>query len=963
MKKNIILMILIVIGFIGISNSQQNATKHKIIIYESPFYKRFNVEKNRLIKYEFYVNDSIFNSDDFNNDKEKYVKDKKNAHLESLKTKNRYVFEENGLFGIKDNKKVVLTKPVFKKFNKTSQGFFYAFNEKKGCWVLFNKELNQITDCKYSDIYCKDYDNNKCFIEKARKYGTIDTAGKEIIPPVYSQIKFVGEDLLFIVSNNYRDLVTYNNELVFSGKNKKIQDFTCFSKGRGFESFCRFEDNGKQGVLDSTGKIIFKAEYDNIKILDFNNGKNKIRTFFLNKNNKWNIWYNKKMFLEDVDIIHPEFERNYSDFKMEIKSIIYKKQGECGIITNIDKKLSNNSFKKRSFKYIRLKSLEDYRKYKDIGYHYMDYKIQSDNLYYNENDLWGICDITGKVLLKANFENLFYFGSSVFSKYEKQSWDHTSDMYLAMKNHKWGIVDIEGNIIYDYKWDEINMKEFSYFIIVKANGKYGLIDEVGNLFLDTEYDKIKHLMFNSAATYAKIKKDGKWGLVALESEKSIEPDEEIKVLTDEILKNYSDAYSVSIVLKGKKLLECEYDDIKKFEFDKNTYFKLRKDSCWYLMNSNGEMIFDLCSKNIITMDFEKQKYLKVEENDNWNIFTANGKSTSNEKFKSLLKFGNTIYGQNEGGKWGTILTEGKIKHKFIYKDIVKLPIEHPPIKLAKIKLNNKWSILDDKSNFLTKFKFDDIEYLSGDKFYNDNHQYFKVRKNKKWGVLSINKDGKYILKQKVEYIYDSITVDKIFRNYFRVRLGDYWGLYDNGLNQIAKPEYKHILKLSKNKYLFFSDNNNCGEFSKGKFKLLQDKGKKIKIGFNFHKQRKGCLYGLFDSNDSLILDYEYFDIEKFHHKDKNFPYNMAKINKNGLYGYILTDGTFLVKPQFNELRAYQEDMARVMKKDKWGFIDLKGEIVIPLKYDYVEPFTDGKSKVKLNGKTFYIDKKGNSFYE
>ncbi len=934
---------------------------HKIVIYEEDYYKNFAAEWDKLIKYEFFVDENTFNSDEFKKNRESFIKDKEKAHLESLKTKNRYVFKKDSLFGVKELSGKVISPPVYYRFNKTEQGIFYAYNKNKGCWVLFNKALYPLTNCEYSDLFCKDFNSNKCFIEKANKFGTIDTTGKEMIPPIYSNFKYIGDSLLLAENGEKKDILTYDNRMIFSGKNKKINDTYCFNKYLGFETYCRFEENGYKGVVDNTGKIIFPPEYDDIKIASFNSEMGEIFTFILKTNDKWDLWYNGQIILKKVDFINPFIEEDYIDFKYDLDFLIFKKYNNYGIICNTYNQLEIKQYKNKIFKYIRSMPLEDYKLSIGRSLSYNGNNIHSKIIYYKENNLWGICDIHGEIILEAKYNKLFYFGTNIFTNSNKLSWDHTANMFLALKNGYWGIIDIKNDTIFDFKWTKINIKEFSEYIIVKSNEHYGLIDNMGNLYLNTRYDQIKRLSFNTGDEYATIKINGKYGLIDLDKELVIHPDDTINNLSAKLLNEYNDAYSVSITLKGKKLLNCNYDDIKTIEFGKYKYFKIRKDSCWKLIKPSGKEILDSCCKSISIIEFQKENYFKIKYNKYWTILSAKGKPVFDSKFKSIIEFGNTLYAKNEKDKWGSLISENGNCFKYIYDEISIIQDKYANSPFAKIKLNGKYAFLDKKCRIATGFDYDELDYLP--QMSSFQNKYYKVKKNGKWGVVQIIEDNdKYEVEVVLDFKYDSIVEIRNLRGYLKIKSGEFWGMFNNKFDIIIEPNFRYLIRTDIFNFFAIKNDSTCGEFSKGKFKFLNNnvdiKRKKEKIGFGLFKQRKECFYGIVDSKDSLILDYKYFDIEKFNKKSKYYPYDMAKINENGLYGYILKDGTFLVTPQFEVLKAYQEDMARVKKNNKWGFINVKGKIVIPLIYDLVEPFTNGKSRVLLNGERFYIDKNG-----
>ncbi|MCR4757119.1 MAG: WG repeat-containing protein [Butyrivibrio sp.] len=70
-------------------------------------------------------------------------------------------------------------------------------------------------------------------------------------------------------------------------------------------------------------------------------------------------------------------------------------------------------------------------------------------------------------------------------------------------------------------------------------------------------------------------------------------------------------------------------------------------------------------------------------------------------------------------------------------------------------------------------------------------------------------------------------------------------------------------------------------------------------------------------------------------------------NESGLYGYIDTEGEYLVTPCFSEAREFSEGYAAVKDDNgKWGFIDSNGEIVIAPQYEFVGDFKEGVAKVE-----------------
>jgi len=95
-------------------------------------------------------------------------------------------------------------------------------------------------------------------------------------------------------------------------------------------------------------------------------------------------------------------------------------------------------------------------------------------------------------------------------------------------------------------------------------------------------------------------------------------------------------------------------------------------------------------------------------------------------------------------------------------------------------------------------------------------------------------------------------------------------------------------------------------------------------------------------------------------------------NVFGKYGIYSTDGTIILKPQFDLIRGFFEGLAVVRLGGKlskkgcdfvdasFGFIDEKGKLVIPTIYEQADSFSEELASVKIKGgKWGYIDRSGN----
>ena len=83
------------------------------------------------------------------------------------------------------------------------------------------------------------------------------------------------------------------------------------------------------------------------------------------------------------------------------------------------------------------------------------------------------------------------------------------------------------------------------------------------------------------------------------------------------------------------------------------------------------------------------------------------------------------------------------------------------------------------------------------------------------------------------------------------------------------------------------------------------------------------------------------------------------VNTDNDVGYFTDNkGTFLFNKQFEEVRKFSEDLARVEQNGKYGFINTQGEVVIPCIYDDAGEFSEGLAKVEQNWKCSIINTEG-----
>ncbi|MEC3906090.1 WG repeat-containing protein [Tamlana sp. 2201CG12-4] len=91
---------------------------------------------------------------------------------------------------------------------------------------------------------------------------------------------------------------------------------------------------------------------------------------------------------------------------------------------------------------------------------------------------------------------------------------------------------------------------------------------------------------------------------------------------------------------------------------------------------------------------------------------------------------------------------------------------------------------------------------------------------------------------------------------------------------------------------------------------------------------------------------------------------IALVNENNLYGYIDSNGEYIIEPQFKKAKDFSENgLAPVRKNKKWGYINTKGDWVIQPQFDNAKVFINDLAWVANGKKEYFIDVLGKMIIE
>jgi len=117
--------------------------------------------------------------------------------------------------------------------------------------------------------------------------------------------------------------------------------------------------------------------------------------------------------------------------------------------------------------------------YDDI-HDFDSYNIYNNLLIFKKGDKFGLMDKNGKISIDA----MYNYIDAVFRKTEYQE----KEYYQVEIDGKFGIIDINNNIVLEIIYDEVNVPE----LYVKLDNKFAIMDDSWNIISDFIYDDISY---------------------------------------------------------------------------------------------------------------------------------------------------------------------------------------------------------------------------------------------------------------------------------------------------------------------------------------------------------------------------------------------------------------------------------------------------------------------------------------
>ncbi len=354
--------------------------------------------------------------------------------------------------------------------------------EKDGEFGFLNNKMEEIIPCGlYS--YAEPFNPFRlAIVEKQDKYGVIDDSGQFVIPAIYDRMEhpsvYSYVSMTFVAESESRYLIFKPDGTLLL--EEKYSDFY-FSRIRiknEFQDCYNLKNlNNKYGVVGVDGEILIPFDYEQIDLFEGDSlTKARLKDKYGVINSK-----NYPVFPFEYDNISLEKHCNYIILVKDGSYGVADREGEIIIpfeYTSINPSAHNrnNIFLVKKSNGYGLLSIQNElitSDYYDYISNWVEYGPEGTH-FIVENGKKGLLSKDGEELVKPIYEKLYYL---------------SSDIIIVSKEEKEGIININGKIILEIKYDRIYPDVYEILfdgitptnIYVKLNGDFLLLDLKGRV--------------------------------------------------------------------------------------------------------------------------------------------------------------------------------------------------------------------------------------------------------------------------------------------------------------------------------------------------------------------------------------------------------------------------------------------------------------------------------------------------
>jgi hypothetical protein len=331
----------------------------------------------------------------------------------------------------------------------------------------------------------------------------------------------------------------------------------------------------------------------------------------------------------------------------------------------------------------------------------------------------------------------------------------------------------------------------------------------------------------------------------------------------------------------------------------------------------------------------KRKFYTVVEQGKWGYVDAAGKWVKAAEFEQALPFHNGLAPVKKGGKWGVIDTSFVFVVPPKYDFVEELSTERGKMLYTVGANADRYGFINEGGEVVVRPQFTEAG--------NYAESLVRIKQGKLWGFA--NMQGEVVVPANYHEVSD------FHEGRARVRNFRTWGYIDAQGDAITPQSYLRAGDFHEGK-AWVQSGRKFGYIGRdGQFVITPRYSEAADFGEGRAAVRQRNGYGIIDSTGKWVLQPKYYRIEPFQD-------GIAVVQDGSMQGIVRLDGSWLVKPNYRNLGAYAEGRAAFRSKLQYGYLDSAGKVTIPAQFANARAFSCGLAPVFIQGRWGYIDSTG-----
>lgn len=325
--------------------------------------------------------------------------------------------------------------------------------------------------------------------------------------------------------------------------------------------------------------------------------------------------------------------------------------------------------------------------------------------------------------------------------------DGTKTRYRARKNGKSGIVDVENNVIVDFKWEEITtLSGIENYIIVttgkrpnKKKGVYSITNK--KLSIPCEYDQLSKM---NGLNLFKVQKSNQADIVDIDN---------------------------------KSIFKNKYEKLT-MPFSSRNLFVVKKGQRYGVIDEQENVVVDFKYLSISDSPYQDGSFLAQNEEGKFGCITINGVVTLPfvyDEFTSSSRYDKNVIAL-KNGKCGIVQVNEGVPYEVATCDYEDITVQK---KVFVVKKDGKYGLLNQYGREITKPVYDKINTREYGSYYDKSYVFIAEKDGE---MYMLDNTGNRLLseaKDVIEVIYQKGNRNSSTNfSYLKVKKGKKYAIYD-----------------------------------------------------------------------------------------------------------------------------------------------------------------------------------------